>query len=73
VADLIEDLRIFIGAFFLILSVILISMGVFSPSQVEGFNLNLICGLTFLVFSVLALWLAYLGFRSRQLLKTKSR
>ena len=64
-ADLIEDLRIFIGAFFFILGGILIVMGYSSPSLVEGFNLNLICGWIFLAFALVALTLAYFGFHQR--------
>jgi hypothetical protein len=55
---LLEDLRFFIGAFFLIIGFILLTTGIFSPSYVEGFNLNLITGIVFLIFAMLALALS---------------
>jgi protein-S-isoprenylcysteine O-methyltransferase Ste14 len=55
---LFEDLRAFIGAFFLLVGIILTITGLVHPEFVEGYNLNLITGLCFLVFASLALLMA---------------
>ncbi len=55
---LFEDLRAFIGAFFLIVGIILTITGIVHPEFVEGYNLNLITGICFLIFASLALMLA---------------
>jgi hypothetical protein len=53
-----EDLRFFIGAFFLIVGAFLTFEGLRSGTLVEGFNLNLITGIGFVGFSLIALGLA---------------
>ncbi len=56
---LLDDLRFFIGAFFLIIGGLLTIEGLQSHVLVEGYNLNLITGVTFVVFAFLALFLAF--------------
>ena len=58
-----EDLRFFIGTFFAIIGAILLFQGVVHPTQVEGLNLNLICGISFLIFAAGALLLSVLAHR----------
>ena len=53
-----EDLRFFIGSFFLMVGVLLSFQGWREPTLIEGYNLNLITGAAFVVFSVIALALA---------------
>jgi hypothetical protein len=55
---LIEDLRFFIGFFFLIVSVLLIFEGLTVEKLTAGYNLNLVSGCAFLVFSLGALALS---------------
>jgi hypothetical protein len=58
-ARLIEDLRFVIGLFFLIISVILLGLGLFSSElPAHGMNLNLGAGAVMAVFSALMLTLA---------------
>jgi hypothetical protein len=61
--NMFEDLRFFIGTFFAIIGAILLFQGVVHPTQVEGLNLNLICGVSFLVFAGGALGLSVLAHR----------
>ena len=53
-----EDLRFFIGTFFLIIGVFLTFEGLRSGTLVEGVNINLITGIGFVGFSLIALGLA---------------
>lgn len=55
---LMEDLRFFIGAFFVIISVLLIGQGILHPQTIGGLDLNLVVGGVFLVFGGGALALA---------------
>lgn len=57
-AALLNDLRFFIGAFFLIVSIILLAEGWINPSMTEGVNLNLLTGACFLIFALVALTVA---------------
>ena len=50
-----QDLRFFIGAFFLIVGLLLVAQGFFAPQLTEGVNLNLYAGLGFVLFSSAAL------------------
>jgi hypothetical protein len=61
--QLIEDLRFFIGAFFLVVGVLLTGAGLLHPEEVAGVNLNLIVGISFLIFGALSLSLALLSTR----------
>ena len=65
VDELLEDLRFFIGLFFLIVGVILIAQGLLHPVETAGVNLNLNVGLGFLSFSFVALLMVFIGFRNR--------
>jgi hypothetical protein len=49
---LIEDLRFFIGSFFLIVSGILLFEGITVGTLTEGYNLNLFAGSIFLIFAL---------------------
>ena len=55
---LLEDLRFFIGLFFLIVGAILIGQGFINPSVTEGLDLNLATGSCLLLFSAIILSLA---------------
>lgn len=55
---MLDDLRNFIGAFFLIVGLILTTEGFVAPHFTEGFNLNLIVGRYFIAFAVFA-WASY--------------
>jgi hypothetical protein len=55
---LLEDLRFFIGAFFLLVGFLLTAAGLISPVVTAGQNLNLLVGVTFVVFGAGALALA---------------
>jgi uncharacterized membrane protein len=62
------DLRIPTGAFFAIIGLILLAMGVFAPSERAALteaNVNLYCGLVMLAFGAGMLALAKLGARTR--------
>ena len=61
--NMFEDLRFFIGTFFAIIGAILLFQGVVHPTEVEGMNLNLICGVSFLVFAAGALGLSVMAHR----------
>ena len=65
VDELLEDLRFFIGLFFLIVGAILIAQGLIHPVETAGVNLNFDVGLGFLVFSFFALLMVFIGFRNR--------
>lgn len=52
---MIEDLRFCIGAFFLLVGVLLAGHGVIVGTMVAGFNLNLFTGIAFAVFGALSL------------------
>lgn len=54
-----EDLRFFIGSFFLILGVVLLSQAFINPVLTDGYNLNLITGICFVIFSFGALALSW--------------
>jgi hypothetical protein len=56
-AKLMEDLRFFIGAFFLIVGALLTLQGLFG-TQVGEVNLNLITGIGFIVFALVPLTMA---------------
>jgi len=58
-----EDLRFFIGAFFLIVGALLCFEGIRNAVLVEGCNLNLYTGLVFIAFSAVALTLSIKGQR----------
>lgn len=60
---LLEDLRSFIGAFFLIVGVLLMGQGLVHPEETAGVNLNLIVGTAFLIFGSGALAMAYRGLK----------
>jgi hypothetical protein len=62
---LIEDLRFFIGFFFLIVSLLLIFEGISVGKLTEGYNLNLVSGCTFFLFSLGALALSYFSNRKK--------
>ncbi len=52
-AKLVEDLRFVIGAFFAIVSLILLSLGIFDgASDPSGLNLNLRVGVAMALFSL---------------------
>jgi hypothetical protein len=57
-ARLLEDLRFFIGTFFLIIGVLLVIEGLRVGTLVEGYNLNLWTGIVFILFSSVALVLS---------------
>jgi hypothetical protein len=63
---LIEDLRFVIGAFFAVISVILIITGLITPTMAEGttVNLNLTVGCLMALFAVFMITLAYLGMKA---------
>jgi uncharacterized membrane protein HdeD (DUF308 family) len=65
---LIEDLRFFIGAFFLIIGALLVFQSFANPGLVEGYNLNLITGISFLAFALAALALAFIAVRKNALM-----
>lgn len=56
---LLEDLRFFIGSFFLVVGLALVGKGLVTPILMDGYNLNLIAGAVFLLFSCPALLLAW--------------
>jgi hypothetical protein len=61
------DLRVPTGYFFAIVGVILIALGVFSPSEraaLTEVNVNLYCGLAMLAFGGMMLGLAKMGSRN---------
>jgi hypothetical protein len=61
------DLRVPTGYFFAIVGLILIALGVFSPSERAALtetNVNLYCGLAMLAFGGMMLGLAKLGSRN---------
>ena len=64
-SHLIEDLRFFIGVFFLMIGVLLIGESLLVPSMVEGINVNLWVGLSFLGFSLLSLALVFFVHKDR--------
>jgi len=53
-----EDLRFFIGSFFLAVGALLTLQGLRAPVLVEGYNLNLLTGTVFVAFSLIALTMA---------------
>jgi hypothetical protein len=55
---MIEDLRFCIGAFFLLVGVLLAGHGVIVGTLVAGFNLNLFTGIAFVLFGGLSLALS---------------
>ena len=55
---LFNDLRFFIGLFFLLIGLILIAVGTIEPSLQAGVNLDLMTGFGFVIFSAIALTLA---------------
>jgi hypothetical protein len=58
------DLRIPTGAFFTIVSIILLAMGFFAPdarASLTETNVNLYCGGAMLVFGVFMLFMAWRG------------
>ena len=55
---ILEDLRFFIGFFFLIVGGLLTFDGAVNGVLIEGYNINLVTGLSFLVFSLITLGLA---------------
>ena len=63
---LFEDLRFFIGAFFLIVGVLLTGQGLFGETGEQGNQLNLLTGLAFILFSGFALMLALKQFKASQ-------
>lgn len=58
-----EDLRFFIGTFFVIVGGILAVAGLLRPELTEGVNLNLSVGLAFGLFGLGALAIAYRAVR----------
>lgn len=62
--QLFEDLRFFIGAFFLIVGAILTGAGLVNPTEIAGVNLNLLVGVCFIIFGAGALVMAVLFVRS---------
>lgn len=62
---LLEDLRFFIGAFFVIVGLLLAVAGLVQPEITAGVNLNLVVGITFVVFGGGALALAYCGLKKK--------
>jgi tellurite resistance protein TehA-like permease len=52
---LLEDLRFFIGTFFVLVGALLTGAGVLTPVETAGQNLNLIVGIAFLIFGAFAL------------------
>jgi energy-converting hydrogenase Eha subunit E len=62
---LLEDLRFFIGTFFVLVGVLLTAAGLFDPVMTAGLNMNLTVGLVFLVFGALALWMAVRALRPK--------
>ena len=65
IEELLEDLRFFIGLFFLIVSGILLAQGLMNPVETAGVNLNVDVGIGFLVFSLVLLTMVFMGFRQR--------
>jgi Kef-type K+ transport system membrane component KefB len=63
-ARLFEDLRFFIGAFFLIVGAMLMIQGLVNPVEIAGLNPNLISGVCFFIFGALAMTLACLAYRA---------
>ncbi len=57
-ANLLEDLKFFIGAFFLILSALLLFEGFTNPVLSAGYNLNVIAGTSFLIFAIVPIWIS---------------
>jgi hypothetical protein len=56
---LVDDLRFFIGAFFLIVGVLLVLQGALAAAPAgQEYNLNLMTGAAFVIFAVLALYLS---------------
>lgn len=55
---LIEDLRFFIGAFFLIVGVLLLLQGLLVTGAAPGPNLNLLTGIAFTLFASGSLYLS---------------
>ena len=74
-ADLFEDLRFFIGAFFFIVGAILLVHSIVEPSLVENVDLNFYAGSFFLLFSIGAFVLTAIGWtdkrRARMALKNQ--
>ena len=64
-SHLIEDLRFFIGVFFLMIGLLLVGESFMVPSMVEGINVNLWVGLSFLAFSVSSLALVFFVYKGR--------
>jgi putative Ca2+/H+ antiporter (TMEM165/GDT1 family) len=60
------DLRIFIGAFFAVIGVTLVAVGILleNRASLETANVNLYCGLAMLAFGAVMLWLARRSRRS---------
>lgn len=63
---LLEDLRFFIGAFFVIVGVLLVGQGLINPLDTAGVNLNLIVGICFFIFGSGALAMAVTSARSQR-------
>lgn len=55
-----NDLRIPIGSFFAVVGVILSATGLAATyrAPLESANVNLVCGISMLIFGVIMLWLA---------------
>jgi hypothetical protein len=61
------DLRLPTGAFFTIISIILLAMAFFAPdakASLTETNVNLYCGLVMLAFGVFMLYMAWRGSRN---------
>ena len=56
--NLLEDLKFFIGTFFVIVGVLLLIEGLTNPVLSAGYNLNLIAGTSFLIFALVPLWIS---------------
>ncbi len=64
---LLEDLRFFIGAFFLIVGFLLTGAGLLQPQMTAGIELNLFVGLAFLAFGTGAMAMALHASKTNQL------